>query len=218
MDRSRVDNPEAGSPPGGNGNGKKGIDSYVMGIIRNKAMKAVGKAGLKRGDLEDIKQELVLFLLERIPMFDSRKAKWNTFVARLLDRKIASMIKSRLVPSRDHRRCDRSLQEPVRIDEESFLLLEETLTEEAGLSRIGRFPRPREEQRDLMLDLGTVVSNLPSRFRILCELLKCGSVSAVSRATGFNRTYLHECILKIRTRLEGTGITGYLEPDRRREP
>ena len=64
----------------------EGIDPYAVEIIRFKARQLVGQAGFTVADREDLEQELILDLLRRMPKYDSKRAKRNTFIARMVER------------------------------------------------------------------------------------------------------------------------------------
>ena len=73
-------------------NSYEGIDAYAANLIRNKARLLVGKAGLSESDRPDLEQELMIDLLERMKRYNPAKAKKTTFMARIVERRIASLL------------------------------------------------------------------------------------------------------------------------------
>lgn len=92
------------------------FDPYVHDLIRIKARQLIGKAGFTAADKEDIEQELMLDLLQRLKKFDPTKAKRTTFMVRVVNHRIASLIEERQARCRDWRLCLDSLDEPIRCD------------------------------------------------------------------------------------------------------
>jgi DNA-directed RNA polymerase specialized sigma24 family protein len=100
--------PRASPPARGEGPVKDskqpGLDSYSQKLIAVKARRLIGKHGFTRDDYDDLKQDLTLDLLIRLPRFDPRKAGWKTFVSRIIDRKVANLVRHQLRAKRDYRK------------------------------------------------------------------------------------------------------------------
>ena len=88
-------------------------NDYALKLIHHKALQLVGKAGYTQNDLADIRQDLIATLLKRLPKFDPAKATYNTFVARVVERKICNLLRDRQAEMRDHRREECSLNDQV---------------------------------------------------------------------------------------------------------
>ena len=58
---------------------------FARGIIRRKARLLVGRAGFSRDDREDIEQELLLRLLQSIPLLDPNRGHPNVFITTIVD-------------------------------------------------------------------------------------------------------------------------------------
>src|SRR5262249_1034887 len=89
------------------------IDTYACELIRRKARELVGRAGLTSQDREDLEQELLLRLLERLPAFDAERSAWTTFAALVIRRCAANLLRYRQAEKRDCR-TTRSLYRRVR--------------------------------------------------------------------------------------------------------
>ena len=111
------------------------IDPYAVEIIRLKARQLVGQAGFTASDRDDLEQELILDLLRRLPKYDPSRAKRNTFIARVVEHKIANLIEAQTAHKRDYRRCPcslnerfededegRSVERAEKLDQEDYLL------------------------------------------------------------------------------------------------
>jgi RNA polymerase sigma-70 factor (ECF subfamily) len=181
--------------------GIEGIDGFAARVIQFKAKQMIGKVGFTESDREDIEQDLALDVLHRMRKFDPTRAQRHTFVVRVVEHRIATIIEHRQAGIRDYRRCCGGFDEAL-IDEDEYLL------------RMGRISRPRAELRDLTLDVTDVVSQLPPKLRDLCERLKKKTVSEVAREMGIPRSTLYESIRRLRRRMTDAGLRDYLKsPD-----
>ena len=95
----------------GSDNQYDGIDPYAAGLIRFKARQLVGQAGFTASDREDIEQELILDLLRRLPKYNPKRAQLNTFIARVVEHRVATLIEAQKAGIRDYRRCRCSLND-----------------------------------------------------------------------------------------------------------
>ena len=80
------------------------IGEYGEWLIRHKARQLVGREGFTESDREDLEQELRTDLLLRLPKYDAERASRKTYIARLVDHKVATIIEARRAAKRDWRR------------------------------------------------------------------------------------------------------------------
>ena len=88
------------------------LGEYANDLIRSKARTLIGKAGFTSADCEDIEQELALDLLVRLENYDPKKSKRSTFMARVVEHRIATLLEERHAACRDWRLCRESLDDP----------------------------------------------------------------------------------------------------------
>lgn len=188
-----------------------GIDEYAVQLIRYKSGQLAGKAGFRVSDRDDLEQELVFDLWRRMPRYDSARARRNTFIARVVEHKIASLIEAQKAAMRDYRRCRWSLNDRIEDADGRSLEREETIDQDDYMLRTGARSRPAEELRDLAIDVSALLETLPPELRELCRRLEAETVSEVSRATGVPRGTLYESIRKLRKICEEAGLKEYLE-------
>ena len=187
-----------------------GIDAYAVGLIRYKARQLVGQAGFTVSDRDDLEQELVLDLLRRLPKYDPKRAQRNTFIARVVEHRVASLIEAQKAGIRDYRRCRCSLND--RFEDENGRSVEraETLDQEGYLLRTGAQSRPSDELSALAIDVAVVLETLPPELRELRRRLEAATVTEISRDTGVPRGTLYESIKKLREIFEDAGLKDYL--------
>ena len=189
-----------------------GIDPYAVRLIKYKARRLIGQAGFTASDRDDLEQELILDLLRRLPKYDPRRARRNTFIARVVEHRIATLIEARKAGIRDYRRCQCSLND--RFEDENGRSVEraETLDQEDYLLRTGAQSRPSDELSALALDVATVLETLPPELRDLCRRLQAETVTEVSHDTGIPRSTLYGLIHKVRTVFEDAGLRDHVLP------
>ena len=187
-----------------------GVDPYAVRLIRYKARRLVGQAGFTPSDREDLEQEMVLDLLRRLPKYNPERAKLNTFIARVVEHKIASLIEAQKAGTRDYRRWACSLNERFEDDVGRSVERVDTIDQEDYLLRTGAQSRPTEELSSLAVDVATIIDALPPELRELCRRLKAETVSEISRDTGVPRGTIYESIKKLREIFEDAGLRDYL--------
>lgn len=191
----------------------QGIDDYAVKIIKYKAKQLVGRYGLTISDREDLEQELILDLLHRLPKFNPDRAQRNTFIARVVEHKVATIIEARKAGMRDYRRCRCSLNDRFENEEGNFIERMEGIDQEDYLQRTGRLSRSTADKRRLAMDIRKAVDKLPPELRELCMRLATDTVMEISRDTGIPRGTIYESIKKLRAIFEDSGLREYLHPE-----
>lgn len=194
----------------GSKNCYEGIDDYASQIIKYKAKRLIGRFGFTESDLEDLEQELILDLLRRLPMYNPARAQRNTFIARVVEHKIATIIESQKAGMRDYRLCRWSLNDRLEDEEGGSVERMETINQEDYLLRTGKLSRPLDELRALTIDVRRAMEQLPPELRELCRCLMSDTFTRISRETGIPRGTIYEFIKKLRVIFEDAGLRDYL--------
>ena len=187
------------------------LSDYALELVHHKAWQLVGKAGYTQDDVDDIKQDLILDLLERLPKFDPVKATHNTFVARLVERKISNLLRDRQAEMRDHRREVCSLNEEIDTGEDEPVQRLTTISQDDQDMRTGKYRRPAEERAHLHLDLEAVLADLPPDLRRAAELLQVYPIAQVAREMGVPHcTFYENHLTRLREAFAAKGLGDYL--------
>lgn len=186
-----------------------GIDSYAAELIRNKARQLVGKGGFTHEDRSDIEQELMLDLLQRMKHFNPAKAKKSTFMSRVVEHRISTMLEFRFAACRDWRKCTDSLNDPVGNGDAEFSEKIENVTSRDEFGWDASSP-DCDEQLGFSMDLRKVLENLPEDLRTLCLRLKGQSVAEIAREMGIPRTTLYSKIHQIKAAFQEANLHDYL--------
>ena len=179
--------------------------SYAEGLIHLKASQLVKHRAVRAADREDLRQELWLHLLKRLPTHSESKGSLFAFITTVIERRVRSILRyhnSRL-PG-----CGDSLDEPIGRSDGELVDRYATLGSEPPHS-------PRAETReqyltDLRFDLEQIIAKLPPDQQDVCRGLMTESLSAISRNKRVARGTLFGRVLKIREAFEEAGIHDYL--------
>jgi RNA polymerase sigma factor (sigma-70 family) len=189
------------------------IDPQIDRLLRAKARKLIGHAGLRHQDYEDVVQHLAAGLVPRMRSFDPSQGDRRNFVCRLLQRLGAKLLRYLRAEKRNPHRL-RPLQgadfgEPHAGPEATV-----------HARRLGRKPAETVKQTDLAIDVASVMETLTPGERALAEkLLESGSIAEAARALGKPRTSLYTALRRLRQRYERAGLREILDnPSSSRAP
>jgi RNA polymerase sigma-70 factor (ECF subfamily) len=186
-----------------------GIDTYAARLIRIKARQLVGKAGFTEGDRNDLEQELIIDLLQRMHHFNPAKAKKTTFMTRIVERHIATLLEARHAQCRDWRMCRVSLNTPHENDNGDIRELIDHIDSEGTLSNSE--PETRESAiNSLRMDVTRVIDALPADLRDLCDRLRENNMAEIARELGVARTTLYDKLARIRQAFRAAGLSDCL--------
>ncbi len=177
------------------------IGSYGLNYVRSKAWFLIKKCGFPRESFDDLQQEMLLDLVQRLLRFNPGRSPRNAFITMVVRNKVASILREREMPSRQHVRNETSLNSPLKRDGRHAELGD-------TLCKLG----PSEERPDMALDLERVLSVLPDNLRRLWDYMLQGlTLTEISRKTGIPRPTLHDRRGKLRRHFEQAGLDAYFE-------
>ena len=191
-------------------NSDDGIDPYAARLIKYKARRLIGQAGFTASDREDIEQELMFDLLRRLPKYNPKRAQRNTFIARVVEHRVVTLIEAQRAGIRDYRRCRCSLNDRFEDEDGRSVERVDTFDQEDYILRAGGQSRPSDELSALAIDVTAVLEGLPPKLRNLCWRLQAETVTEISRDTCVPRGTIYESIKKLREIFEDAGLRDYL--------
>lgn len=182
------------------------IIQYTIARAHYKTKQLIGRHGFTQSDFDDIRQELLTDVVERLPKFNGDLAGAKTFVCRLINNRIANLIEHRKAGCRNRQREECSMDDWVR-DEDGAWARRDSATDARRLrAHRGVSPREDQEQADLAMDVESAIASLPDDLRDLCERLKTQTVLEISRNTGVSCAALYRRIKKLRELFEAAGL------------
>ena len=185
------------------------LDESIIHLIKFKSWTLVGKIGYTISDRDDIEQELAIHIVDRLKHFDPSRGKLSTFVQRVVDNKVASMIEARKTRKLDFRSHAYSLDELMRNPDGEVFRRGDEIEEDDYLMRTGRQSRSGQELVELSADIERVVSALPENMHKLCVSLMTQNVTDISRETGLSRQKIYDSIRSLRTVFRAAGLDEY---------
>ena len=187
------------------------FNSYAVNLIRKKARQLTGRAGFTEADQEDLEQELHLDLFLRLHKFNPQKSSRNTFITRVVNHKIATILESRNGEKRDFRLCTYSFDTTLGSTPADQPNNRQETTMEEYLIRTGRLRSQEMHSHELTVDIRRVMVDLPQDLQDLCKQLMTKTVSEVSRDTGIPRPTIYDRMKRIAARFEDARLRDYLE-------
>lgn len=185
-------------------------DSFASQLIRQKARQLVQHPGFSKSDCPDIEQELAIEPVQKFCQFDPERARETTFVARVIENKIVSLIRARQAEKRHFRRNDKSLNESVKDGDGGAVEQAQTVDAATAKRHTGQAPRSDEEVTRLKLDINEVLETLPADLGKLAKLLTEMSEYAASQQLGKSRRQVAKDVARLRERFEDAGLRDYL--------
>lgn len=186
-------------------------DSFAWQYIRQQALLLVQHPGFKPSERRNIESELWTVLVRKAPGFDPSRGQESTFIARIVDARIRSLVRWRIAAKRHFRHDGQSLNEMISDAGGNLVELGETLDAETAKNHLGQYHRSETELTDLRLDLEHVLSLLnDDGVHQLARLLMVMSRHAASKEPGQSRRKVAKHFEKLRELIEDSDLREYL--------
>lgn len=186
------------------------IDPGIRRIIRAKARALVRSAGYLEDDVEDITQDLILHLLLHPVIHDTSRGSLSTVVRWILDRKIVNMVAARYAVKRDVRRCQVSLDDPVRLGDNESGTIHDVYNMDSYLQITGKTTQSLMDLRMLASKVKSVLASLPPELRMIAEMLKDQRKGEIARELGIPRSTLYDACRRLREIFIAHNLEEYL--------
>ena len=187
-----------------------GIDPYIVKLVAFKANQLCMRPEFTDADREDLEQELVLDVLQRISEYDSTKAKQSTFAAHIINNKAATILARCRALKRNHNRIEYSLNDIIEDKEGVLWERDELFDRDIFLINIGRQSRPSQELIDMRIDVQNYINSLPPQHQDICKMLMRKTITSTAQSMGTPRTTTYGIISKIRKELKRSGLDDYI--------
>ena len=155
---------------------------------------------LPYSELADLRQDLLLDLIARLPGFDPKRGSLGAFVGTVAKHKSAGIAR------RIHHEHQLFGAEPISIDDPDRCGLRETVPDDAGLGSLLGGVCDAHSSMDLARDVIRSVSVLPAALRDLCALLQSEIPTAACRKSGLSRATFYRRLREIRLSFLVSGL------------
>lgn len=182
---------------------------YVMKRAEFKARQVVGRVPAL-GEVEDVQQDLIADVLRRLPKFDGNRAGVKTFICRIINHKIADLLRQHESASRGNGCPKESLDDWIRDETGNWVRRDTTVDAARRHVHLGVCERSDQEQRELELDVAGVMASLPLEQRDVCALLRTKTPTEIAREKGLSRSAIYKHIAAIRAAFIKAGLDQYL--------
>ena len=157
------------------------VDPFVIQQAEIRASRLIGSHGFSRDDWDDLRQDLLLDYLERLPQFDGGRGDLRGFMFGVVRHRAAQLV------AQQRRRVQFAPD---------------------GCADSGRSRHCHAAVNyDLRLVVEQAMSRLPEHLRALAQMLSERTPREVSHATGKSRSRVYQMIGEIRAAFIDAGVT-----------
>ena len=164
------------------------------------ARRLVRRLRLPQSDLADLRQELLLDLIARLPAFDPERGSLGGFAGFVTAHKGVGIARKN--------QCERQLfgAEPVSVDDPERSWLRESVPDDRGLGTLLGGSCDAPASVNLARDVTRAMAVLPSVLRDLCVLLQSENPTVARRKSGFSHATFYRRLREIRLRFLVEGV------------
>jgi RNA polymerase sigma-70 factor, ECF subfamily len=188
------------------------LNAYAQTLIRIKARQICRKAGFNRSDEDDLKQEMVLYLLGQAHRFDPTRASLTTFICQVVDTCAAMILRNRRRLKRVGRIATLSLESTtIDLDGKPAPACRAILPEDLQ-RRTGGRPDCQAVRQEDAAAAAHAIATMPPDLQNMCDRLMGRTVTAVARDLGTSRRQVRGAIATIRRHFERAGFKNFRPP------
>jgi DNA-directed RNA polymerase specialized sigma24 family protein len=181
------------------------LDDWAWRLIHCKVDELIGRYGLLEADREDLQQELGLQILLSAPRFDPARAKKKAFTRRVVNNKIAALLRHRKRTKRQERQRT-SLSAVEHTASGEVQELGEAISADRHAAYRGYYSTCPAEAFDRSQDVAHVLASLPDDLRAVAEKLQHDSKAEVQRKLGLSKHAMAEVLQQLRARFAAAGL------------
>jgi len=182
---------------------KKNVECLAWRLSRS--------VGFSDSNIPDIKQDLWVHLIDRMPQFDASKSSLETFANRILRNKISDIRRFNRAQLRDSAMEYISLNDDGNPQSQSLCEDADIMSQDAFDAVTGRTSETRFERFQREYDVDRVLSKLDPKLKEIAGLLTQMSVAEIARTLGMSRSTLYgNYIKRLEKIFEAEGLRIYV--------
>jgi len=181
-------------------------DPFTITLIRIKARQLCRRSDFSRSDYDDLRQEMRLYLLEKVSLFDPSRGRREAFVTRCLNTWVTMQLRYR---GRQKRRASYqavSLEGTPVACEGDVTSLGAILLKEDGQRRVQVYPVSPTEQFELREALDHVMEKLAPADRELLSQVAEDGLARTARERRVSRRQIKNALDRLRPYFEEAGL------------
>lgn len=183
-------------------------DKFTTQFVRRVARELIAEGFYPESDLEDVMQDLLTHLIERLPKFDPDKGRWSTFVRMVVRCYATSLKRHQMAECRGRDIPHHSLAITIQGPDGEKTELANTVVEDEYYRAYGH-DFPSDEARFVLdSDVEAVVASLSPAEQDLCRRLMAKPPAQVAKDLGISRTKLAAEMQQLRERFRASGFDG----------
>ncbi len=187
------------------------LNQYAAALIQKKARSLVGRYGFTDADVEDIEQDLWLDLLKRESRFDPERGAETTFIAMIIDNRVATIVEHQSAEKRGYETVVQSLDDKIDCGDEPGILRHEVVNQDTYLVESWEAAWIEADRRHRRAEIDRAIEALPAKLQEIARLLETVSITDAARITGIPRTTVNEMRNAIRKEFKKRGIDDWLK-------
>ena len=177
-------------------------DRFARGHVRHRVAKLVRTLGLPESDCEDLEQEVLVFVYQRLRQFNPSRGSIEAFTNTVVTSKIRNLIDQQTAKMRDFRLIGFSFDETVQTLEGDCVDRKELTDAQIVIENRGDVESYTRDQIDLKVDMDRVIDKLPAKLADLCNALKHGNATDAAEELGISRREATRRIHRLRSIFE----------------
>lgn len=184
-----------------------GFPARTIRRIRFLASKLSRQNAVPGMDREDIEQDLVLDLLQRIGRHDLARASLETFAEHVLDNRVATLTRPCARLRNERQMVSIDAPPPSRDNDAGS----DQLPDDSFITGNGDAdPASIENELSLRIDMERFVANLTPALRLCADIMRTGNVAEGASKAGLHRSTIYERLARLRAEAAAQGLHEYL--------
>ncbi|WP_413431536.1 hypothetical protein [Crateriforma spongiae] len=183
-------------------------EDFITEFTMKRASRKAGQLAIRPEfadcDVEDIEQELILYLLQKVGDYDAARSQRNTFINRMIESGAKELVRARKRHKRhpsDEDGYIRSLSEAVETTDRGFKTLADEIHDADHARRMcNGVPDPFDEV-DRRLDMEAAMNAMPDRMRAVADYLMSHNLTETAKHFGLTRRGMEKMRDEIREHL-----------------
>lgn len=183
-------------------------EDFITEFTMKRASRKAGQLAIRPEfadcDVEDIEQDLILYLLQKVDDYDASRSQRNTFINRMIESGAKELVRARKRQKRHPNDDDgyiRSLSEKVETDERRFRTLADEINDADHARRMCNGVSDPFDEVDRRLDMETAMDAMPARIREVGDYLMSHNLTDTAKHFGLTRRGMEKMRDEIREHL-----------------